>query len=567
MPNSAGLRSRRISNDDGSAGKMSEMSVSSRKAKKRRAISPIALFFLCLSIPLFLMMYMARKHIGPTTSSPEEHAPSRLKLAEIPAATTVKVIDKPTANVAQMVEVDEDEKPKVAQVRKPLPKTERPVLTAYLEDTSKTMNLDVKPLPSRTTTAESLTQQSFPGVQQCSKMFQTWPIDDYPTTDPYLPWIHDVFPSADGQYIKFVSQNRRRCGTGIGLEEEMKFWEPQMALFQHVPVVEEADGRIRLASSIEEATTKETRFLCRFHTLFDDNVYETLSEFPFNYEYVSWRKGKDEMFMYEGKDNVQFWLSQLMFHCPVPKELQSIIATEQHVTPDDLSQVFVDLVPIRTPARYKEHIFTAEHIGSASMSSTPLFDLKKEFGDKHYLPAAKDSGRWANVPICKPPSKKKHRLVACTWTASAYTRRGDVVGISDTEARVREWVLFHQMVGFDHVYVYDNTAPGVPSSLKEIANEFPDFIDYHRWPCSICNNNRPSHKNPGERSSQYAAEASCRERYGPSTDWMAFIDTDEYLVPMADDTWEPLLEKMDEKGTHILKMKSSRAKPRLEHLA
>ncbi|KAL3928911.1 MAG: hypothetical protein SGBAC_012435, partial [Bacillariaceae sp.] len=35
----------------------------------------------------------------------------------------------------------------------------------------------------------------------------------------------------------------------------------------------------------------------------------------------------------------------------------------------------------------------------------------------------------------------------------------------------------------------------------------------------------------GERSSQYTAEASCRLRYGPSTEWMVFFDTDEYLIP------------------------------------
>jgi hypothetical protein len=44
---------------------------------------------------------------------------------------------------------------------------------------------------------------------------------------------------------------------------------------------------------------------------------------------------------------------------------------------------------------------------------------------------------------------------------------------------------------------------------------------------------------------------------------MAFIDTDEYLVPMKSDTWKDVLEEMDANGIKILKMKSSRAKPRL----
>jgi hypothetical protein len=42
--------------------------------------------------------------------------------------------------------------------------------------------------------------------------------------------------------------------------------------------------------------------------------------------------------------------------------------------------------------------------------------------------------------------------------------------------------------------------------------------------------NRPADDNPGIRSSQYAAESSCRTRYGELSEWMTFIDTDEYLV-------------------------------------
>jgi hypothetical protein len=89
------------------------------------------------------------------------------------------------------------------------------------------------------------------------------------------------------------------------------------------------------------------------------------------------------------------------------------------------------------------------------------------------------------------------------------------------------------MVGVDHVVVYDNTDTnkGGVSELLAVAESFSaDQLTYHVWPCKICNNNRPAHKNPGERSSQYAAEASCRTRYGELTEWMTFLDTDEYMV-------------------------------------
>ena len=61
-------------------------------------------------------------------------------------------------------------------------------------------------------------------------------------------------------------------------------------------------------------------------------------------------------------------------------------------------------------------------------------------------------------------------------------------------------------------------------TLKEVTRKFsPELVTHVDWPCKICNNNRPAHNDPGERSSQYAAEASCRSRFGPLTDWMAFM--------------------------------------------
>jgi hypothetical protein len=223
--------------------------------------------------------------------------------------------------------------------------------------------------------------------------------------------------------------------------------------------------------------------------------------------------------------------------------------------------------------------------------SVKHFNTTYHFGGDHVLPAAEDSGRWANLPLCpvvvsKPPplststtktiatlpsqtsstslKRNPNRLVACTWTAASYHRRGDATKVDDSVARLKEWIFFHRLVGLDHIYIYDNTAVTGKevSPLQAIAKEFPDFVTLHPWPAKVCNNNRPNHKNPGERSSQYAAEASCRERYGPLTDWMAFIDTDEYLVPMRNASWETVLQEAEEKGTHVLKMRSSRGKPR-----
>jgi len=102
-----------------------------------------------------------------------------------------------------------------------------------------------------------------------------------------------------------------------------------------------------------------------------------------------------------------------------------------------------------------------------------------------------------------------------------------------------------------------------------VTNLFPNSkVTRIDWPATICNNNRPAHDDPGERSSQYAAEAACRLRYGPYTDWMASMDPDEYFIPMGNNTdWREILEKVDKtEGRKILKFRSTRARPLLSRL-
>ena len=140
--------------------------------------------------------------------------------------------------------------------------------------------------------------------------------------------------------------------------------------------------------------------------------------------------------------------------------------------------------------------------------------------------------------------------------------------VSDSAKRLEEWIHFHLLVGFDHLYIYDNSEHNV-TDLRIVVVKFDkNHVTYHQWPCHLCNNNRPAHNNPGERSSQYAAEASCRERYGPQTEWMSFLDTDEYLVPMKANTkgeynWNTVLDDMDGQNMSILMFRSSRGKPRV----
>jgi hypothetical protein len=375
--------------------------------------------------------------------------------------------------------------------------------------------------------------------------------------------IHDYV--IEGNNVRFVAQNKRRCETGKGKDGIMKHWEPQTALFQAVPLRRDAGTDVfRLWPDIDTADAPETRFLCRFHS--SETAETTLSRFDFNYEFVLWRKDKLPMFKTTGKDVSTFELSQLLFSCPIPPRFQAALSSQHDPSSPRL---FLDIVPVRTPARVKP-LLTFNHTGSRTKNlfASSFFDPRASFGNDHVLPPIPDSGRWANLALCPAEKQPQRTLVACTWTAANYNRRGDSAKIHDAASRLREWVLFHQLVGFEHFFVYDNTQLGdsaATSPLESIASSLgADLVTYHRWPARVCNNNRPNHPNPGERSSQYAAEASCRVRYGASTTWMAFLDTDEYMVPANHTRWQEVLKK---KGRFdVLKMKSSRGRPRLRFM-
>ena len=117
------------------------------------------------------------------------------------------------------------------------------------------------------------------------------------------------------------------------------------------------------------------------------------------------------------------------------------------------------------------------------------------------------------------------------------------------------------------VLEYNSGAFTNETSLKPFVDTFPGDVTVIKWPSKVCNNNPNNVDSPGERSSQYAAEASCRLRFGPHAQWIGQFDIDEYLVPMGNYTsLLPLLDKLDDEGNKIMSFASWRAWPRRTHI-
>ena len=506
------------------------------------------------------------------------------------------------------------------------------ILTAYMEPIHQS-EWDVVPLPIRSTaTIDQLTVKAYPRLHTCSQLIQQFPIDDNPCTkDSFLPWIHDVFPTHDGQFIQFVAQNQRRCKNGSQEKDILHQQQPQAALFQHISIkriqvhddMQEDNAandestnepRFRLATHDDaDPESIATRFLCRFKP--DHSI--TTSVFNFDYDWTAYRKRYKNSFDKEDAGIKAIHTSQLIFKCPVPLHLQEQIRTGSSVQ-HDYATLFVDLIPIRTPPRFgsPDQYLVPQYKEFQNKESA--FDGKKVYGTKHVLPKIKDSGRWENIPICLPslmqyegqtitdlpkptsldlpkvtkqkvrflekrsssaaaaaqppmivPPQKKHRLVSCIWASAGYTTRGSRAAINDGQRRLLEWITYNSIIGFDHIYVYDNSgAFSSDISLKPVTDLFPsELVTYIPWPSQVCNNNPNNVDSVGERSSQYAAESSCRLRFGPHVDWIGQFDIDEYLVPMGEmKTITQLLDKLDAEDTRIISFASWRAWPRRAYI-
>ncbi|KAL7571115.1 hypothetical protein ACA910_014724 [Epithemia clementina (nom. ined.)] len=388
----------------------------------------------------------------------------------------------------------------------------------------------------------------------------------------------------------------------------MMFMQPQVALFQHVSVKRlpnfgennitsssstsdakpnnhhdqsPSQTRYRLSNHAEaDADGIATRFICRFKP----TMQETLSVFNFDYDWTSYRKRYKNTFAKDDGGIKSIHTSQLLFQCPIPENLQEAIRTGAAVQ-HDWATVFVDLIPIRTPPRYGSPVQYLQPRYAEFTAKDPklVFDPIKAWGREHVLPAIEHSGRWENIPICLPslmqyenqtiadvpikPQERqvKHRLVSCIWASAGYNTRGNRFAINDGQRRLLEWIAYNKVIGFDHFYLYDNSGAFADSttSLKPIADLFPNDVTYVPWPSQICNNRPNNVDSPGERSSQYAAEASCRLRFGPHVQWIGQFDMDEYLVPMGKhETITSLLDELEQEDTRIISFGSWRAWPR-----
>ena len=96
---------------------------------------------------------------------------------------------------------------------------------------------------------------------------------------------------------------------------------------------------------------------------------------------------------------------------------------------------------------------------------------------------------------------------------------GVVVTIRDEAPYLAEWLAYHHALGVDHFFVYDNRST---DALHEVVEPWVGhgLLTLVHWP------------SPGGQIDAYSHAVRF---YGPSCEWLAFFDVDEFVVPLVDD--------------------------------
>ena len=97
----------------------------------------------------------------------------------------------------------------------------------------------------------------------------------------------------------------------------------------------------------------------------------------------------------------------------------------------------------------------------------------------------------------------------------------------DEAPYLREWIEYHLMMGVDHFYLYDNNSS---DGFENVIGPYLQlgFLTLIPWP---------------KEHSQVEGYEDCIRRFQSESDWIGFIDVDEFLVPVKEESLVTFLDR------------------------
>lgn len=110
---------------------------------------------------------------------------------------------------------------------------------------------------------------------------------------------------------------------------------------------------------------------------------------------------------------------------------------------------------------------------------------------------------------------------------------------------LREWIEFHQMVGIDHFFLYDNDGGEEARSLLQ-GYEDAGLVTRHPW-MHLDESRHNSATRFGGRDKNHMAFGHAATHHREECDWLMKIDIDEFLMPTEESNLLPLIDRYDRK--------------------
>lgn len=131
---------------------------------------------------------------------------------------------------------------------------------------------------------------------------------------------------------------------------------------------------------------------------------------------------------------------------------------------------------------------------------------------------------------------------------------------------IQEWLNHHRLIGFNHFFIYDNESTIPHKDLGDDVtiiwwdeNEyfklhpptksiepFPEDTRHHINVSELINEHSPNY--PRRNNRQYKAYQHCLNNYGDDYDWIAFIDSDEFIMLAEGENLQSLLQEFENAG-------------------
>jgi glycosyltransferase involved in cell wall biosynthesis len=102
--------------------------------------------------------------------------------------------------------------------------------------------------------------------------------------------------------------------------------------------------------------------------------------------------------------------------------------------------------------------------------------------------------------------------------------------VKNEEHDLAEWLAFHHIIGFDACVVFDHESTDGTDRVLAKAARVQD-VRVIRW----------RSKQPDAQTTAYR---ECLRRFKRHFDWIAFLDSDEFLIPKGEPTVRPMLERL-----------------------